>query len=322
VVAAHVPSRDLAVGRAALEGTVDARTIPGVVTRSPDSLSTAFVRNLHKAAPPVVLAARPDRVVALERHLFDGSYKGATDLVTKWVWPAPARAMTRLCAHFGIAPNAVTWVSFALVLIVVLLFAEGRFGAGLALGWVMTFLDTVDGKLARVTVTSTRWGHYFDHGIDAVHPPIWYFAWGWGMTNGFPGFWMLMPLLAALLVAYVIGRIVETVFKHGVAGCSIFAWRPFDSYFRLILARRNPNLLLLTGFYLAGRPDAGLTAVAIWTVLSTIVLMVRLLQGAAARFRSGALRPWLEELGNQAGAVPSWARPFVADLADVRYLVQ
>jgi len=322
VVAAHVPARDIAVARAALEGTVDARTIPGVVTQSPESLSTSFVRKLHKAAPPVVLPARADRAPALERHLFDGSYKGVTDLVTKWVWPAPARGVTRICARFGIPPNAVTAVSLVLVVMATLLFAQGRFGAGLALAWVMTFLDTVDGKLARVTVTSTPLGHYFDHSIDSVHPPIWYFAWAWGVTGGVPGIWTLAPLLVAILVAYVAGRLIETVFKHFVGGTSLFTWRPFDSYFRLILARRNPNLLLLTGSFLAGIPVAGFKAVAIWTVLSSIVLAVRLLQGFVARFRSGPLRPWLEELGDEGGAVPAWARPFVADLAAVRHLVQ
>ena len=72
-----------------------------------------------------MLPARADRAAALERHLFDGSYKGVTDLVTKWVWPAPARAVTRVCARYGIPPNAVTAVSFALVVIVTLLFARG-----------------------------------------------------------------------------------------------------------------------------------------------------------------------------------------------------
>ena len=184
VVAAHVPARDIVAARAALAGTVDPRTIPNVVTRTPESLSTSYVKKLHKAAPPVVLAARADRAAALERHLFDGSYKGVTDLVTKWVWPAPARAVTGFCARHGIPPNAVTSVSFALVVLATWLFAHADFGTGIVLAWIMTFLDTVDGKLARVTVTSTPLGHYFDHSIDSIHPPIWYFAWAWGVAGG------------------------------------------------------------------------------------------------------------------------------------------
>ena len=322
IVAAHVPAGALPAARAVVEGTADPRTLPGVVVQTPEGLSTAFVRKLHKAAPPVVLAARPERAAELERHLFDGSYKGVTDLVTKWVWPRPARAVTGFCARHGIPPNAVTSVGFALVVAATVLFARGNFAAGLMLAWIMTFLDTVDGKLARVTVSSTEFGHYFDHTIDSVHPPIWYIAWAWGVAGGLSGISPLIPLLAAILVFYIGGRFIETFFKNAVAGCSLFAWRPFDSYFRLVMARRNPNLILLTGFYLAGHPEAGLTAVAVWTVLSTAVLTVRLLQGVWARVRSGPLHPWIEELGNEAEVVPPWAKPFVADLAAVRHLVQ
>jgi phosphatidylglycerophosphate synthase len=320
-VAAHVPVRDLAAARAALEGAPSVSSIPDVVVRTPESLSTSFVRKLHKATPPVVLPVRAERVAALERHLFDGSYKGVTDLVTKWVWPAPCRAVVRFCAGLGIRPNAVTSVSFTLVVLATLLFSQGWFGTGLALAWIMTFLDTVDGKLARVTVTSTPMGHYFDHSIDSIHPPIWYIAWAWGLTGGFPEIVAWVPMLVAIVVFYIGGRFVESTFKHAVGGCSLFTWRPFDSYFRLIMARRNPNLLLLTGFYLAGSPAGGLVAVAVWTVFSTLVLAIRLAQGMVARNRSGALRPWIEEFGDEPGAVAAWARPFIGDLAAVRHLV-
>ena len=42
----------------------------------------------------------------------------------------------------------------------------------------MTFLDTVDGKLARVTLTSSPFGNVLDHSLDLIHPPFWYWAWG------------------------------------------------------------------------------------------------------------------------------------------------
>ena len=319
-VAAHVAAGDLPLGRAVVERGAEPQTIPGVVCETPETLSNAFIRKLHKSVPPVVLPVRADRAPALERHLFDGSYKGVTDLVTKWVWPAPARAVTRICARWGISPNMVTATSLALVVAATVLFAQGRFGAGLALGWLMTFLDTVDGKLARVTVTSTRVGHYFDHVIDSVHPPIWYLAWAWGVTGGPPAFGRLWPHLTALVVAYIAGRLIETAFKRFVGRATMFTWRPFDSYFRLIMARRNPNLLLLTGSLFIGRPDLGLMAVIVWTVVSTLVLAVRLVQGFRARRHPGALRPWLDEVGERHGPVAPWARPFVGDLASARDL--
>ena len=75
--------------------------------------------------------------------------------MTLYVWPRPARAVTRLCAHAGITPNQVTSASLVLVLVAMALFWTGHYALGLIAAWAMTFLDTVDGKLARVTLRST-----------------------------------------------------------------------------------------------------------------------------------------------------------------------
>src|SRR3546814_15296996 len=76
----------------------------------------------------------------------------------------------------------------------------------------MTFLDTVDGKLARVTVTHTKFGNVFDHGIDLVHPPFWYWAWMIGLqaTGMTPP--DALPLLAVIVGGYVLQRAEEGVF--------------------------------------------------------------------------------------------------------------
>ncbi|MFN2427963.1 MAG: CDP-alcohol phosphatidyltransferase family protein, partial [Candidatus Binatia bacterium] len=78
----------------------------------------------------------------------------------------------------------VTLLSLGFVLLAMWLFSIGWFGPGLIAAWIMTFLDTVDGKLARVTVTSTTFGNFFDHGIDIVGPPVWYVAWAYGLPEG------------------------------------------------------------------------------------------------------------------------------------------
>jgi len=62
----------------------------------------------------------------------------------------------------------------------------------------------------------------------------------------------------------------------------IHSWRPFDSWFREITARRNPNLILLTGAALLGRPDVGFAAIALWTAVSLVVHVVQFAQALAA----------------------------------------
>jgi phosphatidylglycerophosphate synthase len=293
IVAAHVPAALAARAREVVSGTA-APELPGVTISEPASLASASQVQLRKLERPFVRRARPERRRELEDRLFTGAYKGVTDLVTKWLWPRPARWVTGLCVAGRLRPNHVTLLGVVMVVVAGLAFADGARGWGLAAAWLMTFLDTVDGKLARVTVTSSRVGHWLDHGVDLVHPPLWYIAWGIGLGTfdpGLPGL-SLGWVLGVIVVGYVVGRLVEGAF-HLIAPFSIFLWRRIDSYSRLVTARRNPNLIWLTAAALLGRPDLGLLAVAAWTALSSLVLLVRLAMAARERCVSGPLRSWL-----------------------------
>jgi phosphatidylglycerophosphate synthase len=264
---------------------------------TPDTLVPQTHTRLKKAHAAYVLPINKDNSRALEHHLFKTAYKGITDLVTKWVWPAPARWVTRLCVRLGLLPNHVTAFSWVLAVLAGLLFYQGEFVAGLICGWLMTFLDTVDGKLARVTVTSSPLGNYFDHILDLLHPPFWYLAWGVGLVSYQPVFLHidLSTMIALIFVGYITGRVVEGVFSW-MAKFGIYSWRPVDSFNRLITARRNPCLILLTVSLLPGRPDLGLEAVTLWTLLSSLFLAVRLAMGVYSRATSGPLQSWLSEV--------------------------
>src|SRR5437667_317200 len=81
---------------------------PGVRHAGPPELAPAYVAKLRKREPAYVFAARAEIAAEVERRTFDASYKGLTDLVTKWVWPRPAQAAVRWCARRGVHPNTVT----------------------------------------------------------------------------------------------------------------------------------------------------------------------------------------------------------------------
>jgi phosphatidylglycerophosphate synthase len=317
IVAAHVPPALAARAADALRGAAPA-DLPGVAVEAPASLASASQVKLRKLERPFVRPARPERRRELEDRLFTGAYKGVTDLVTKWLWPRPARWVTALCVTWGLRPNHVTLFGLAMVVLAGLAFADGARGWGLVAAWLMTFLDTVDGKLARVTVTSSRVGHVLDHGVDIVHPPFWYLAWGLGLasfTPALPGLTVGLTLWI-IVIGYVLGRLVEGVFQKVLAPFSIFMWRRLDSYSRLITARRNPNLIWLTASALLGRPDLGLVAVAAWTTLSTLVLLVRLVQAAVERRVSGPLRSWLIDANEAPPARSLATRIFATSAGD------
>ena len=259
---------------------------------APDDLA-AFNQALLSAKKPLLEPVREEKKQEMENLLYGNAYKGITDLVTKFVWPRPARAAVHVAANLRLSPNMVTSVGLALVIAACYLFLHGHYLAGLAAGWIMTFLDTVDGKLARVTVQSSKFGHLFDHLTDLFHPPFWYIFWGMSLSGFQPVtglgqvdmYWMIV-------IGYVAGRVAEGLFPL-LGNCNIFTWRPFDAYFRLVTARRNPCLILLTMSAIIGRPDWGFIAVTFWTVLTTIILFVRLLQGGISRLNEGPLDSWL-----------------------------
>ena len=262
--------------------------------RVPADLVPAYSSALRKYDPPYLLRVEADSLTQVENRMFRASYKGITDVVTKWVWPLPARAVTRLLARAHVSPNVVTGLSWILVCVATWLFIQGQFGPGLVCAWLMTFLDTVDGKLARVTCTSSRMGHVLDHGLDLVHPPFWYLAWAMGLAGSFsPALIWYDPVVATIIGGYILGRLLEGVFLLAFH-LEIHSWRPIDSFFRTITARRNPNLILLTLGVLVGRPELGFWLVAVWTVCSLGFHTLRLGQACVQRWRGRPIRTWQE----------------------------
>lgn len=296
-VAAHLADSGQA---AAIEPALvsgDSNPVSGVLQRVDSvGLASTYNKSLRRRSPPYVLRVDSMPQMAIERRMFDGAYKGVTDFVTKRVWPWPAFHVTRFCARFGISPNVVTAISLVLVLLAMALFWQGHFALGLACAWGMCFLDTVDGKLARVTLRSSPFGNVFDHGIDLIHPPFWYWAWYHGLVAGDLGFTdsLLHFSLLVIVVGYVGGRLQEGLFTW-LYGIEIHIWRPLDSWFREITARRNPNLFILMVAVILDAPREGFVAVAAWTILSFAFHTIRIFQASLAKAMGRPPVSWLSE---------------------------
>ena len=251
---------------------------------------------LRKRERPFVMRLDANDPEPVERAAYDAAYKGVTDVLTLYLWRKPAFYMTRWAARAGISPNLVTLVGGILCLLAFYLFWRGEYWWGTLSGFIFMVLDTVDGKLARVTGASSKWGEVFDHGIDLIHPPFWWWAWLHGLAAyGRP----LEPLTAtmviwAIVIGYVAQRIIEGLFIKRFNGMHIHVWKRIDSQFRLITARRNPNMVILVASLLFQRPDIGLELVAVWTVASLIFHAVRLAQASEVVARGGKITSWLE----------------------------
>jgi len=265
----------------------------------PDELDDGYNKALRKKEPPYALNVNNRSVVDIMRRQFASSYKGITDFVTKWFWPVPAFYVTRACAALRLTPNMVTTLSLIMTFAALYYFWQGQWVLGFLTGWFMTFLDTVDGKLARTTMTYSWWGNIYDHGIDLVHPPFWYFAWFIGLGGVFH--WteiFINPMtlaISAILFGYVFDRVVEGIFmrQHGF---HIHVWTRFNSALRFFIARRNPNMFIfmiaicLTPWW----PEAGrwgLYVIAIWTWMCISCNFVSLIAGMIVK---RPLQSWMD----------------------------
>ena len=291
-VMAHIrPDGDATVAARMFENS----PLPEGYERLPAETAELSYAELRKRERPFVLPLDPKDPEPVERAAYDAAYKGVTDALTLYLWRKPAFYLTRWAARAGIAPNFVTLVGGILCLLAFFLFWRGDYWLGVLSGFIFMVLDTVDGKLARVTGASSKWGEVFDHGIDLVHPPFWYWAWEHGLAAYDRP---LEPVLATMVLWTIIGgyvaqRIIEGIFIKRLK-MEIHIWRPIDSKFRLITARRNPNMVILVAALLVRRPDVGLELVAWWTLASLIFHAVRLAQANERAARGQKLVSWLE----------------------------
>ncbi len=236
-----------------------------------------FIRNLRRTLPFYLfkVGSESERK-AVERFLFWSNYKGSTDFFTKYVYPPLVWLLVRPLARLGVHPNWVTGFSILLTLAVIPLCATGHFLAGFLCAYGMSVLDSVDGKLARLTFTDSRLGNILDHGLDLVHPPFWYCAWAYGLTLPGPGAGgggdVSSPVFIAslwMLGLYVIDRLILKVYPTRF-GRGLHTHAALDGFVRTFISRRNINLPLFTVGYYAGLGVETIYLIVFWQALTCL----------------------------------------------------
>lgn len=249
----------------------------GVLARFDATELDGYLQRLRRTLPPYLFALRDtaDRDTS-ERFLFWSNYKGSTDFFTRYVYPPLVWRALRPLTRWRVHPNVITLFNVVITLAAVPLWAHGLWVSGFVCAWGMSVLDSVDGKLARLQFKSSELGHNLDHGLDLIHPPLWYFAWAWALSGGDTASWLFQSSIAMAAV-YFGDRIVTRLFTWRT-GRSIHAFTPLDVRMRTVISRRNINLPLFTlGLPLGlGTPTFGV--IVAWQVATFAFHAVRLAQ--------------------------------------------
>lgn len=269
-----------------LTAAVDALVASGQARLLGADEFSGYITMLRRDLSPYLFRIRDTAArKRVERFLFWSNYKGSTDFMTRYVYPPFVWVLLGPLARLRVHPNWVTAVDIVATFAAVPYFIAGEWVPGLLLAFLMSVLDSVDGKLARVSFTSSKLGEILDHGLDIVHPPIWYMAWGWALSGGAAG---SLPWEASIwmLGLYIADRLSTMVFKwrHKV---SIHGFTSFDERMRTFISRRNVNLPFFTAALAidALRGDADWTAstycfyaIVVWQAVCVAFHIERVIQ--------------------------------------------
>jgi len=236
-----------------------------------DEEFNGFVRRLRRTLPYYLFTvSSQERAAKLERFLFWSNYKGSTDLFTRYVYPPLVWLLVRPLARWRVHPNWVSLLSIVLALGAIPCWAGGWFITGFVMAYGMSVLDSVDGKLARLTFTDSVSGNYLDHGLDMIHPPLWYLSWAYGLGIATEGWGSPLGYGAiAIFALYVIDRLVLKIYP-AVFKRAFHTHSRMDGSIRSFIARRNITLPLFTIGYLSGLGREAFFLVVAWQAATTL----------------------------------------------------
>jgi phosphatidylglycerophosphate synthase len=233
-----------------------------------------FIRKLRRTIPYYLFRIEtPEKAAKVEKFMFWSNYKGSTDFFTRYVYPPLVWICVGPLARARVHPNSVTIFSIILALGAIPIWAIGEtwsFWTGFAMAYGMSVLDSVDGKLARLTFTDSRIGNWLDHGLDMVHPPFWYLAWAYGIGGGSLDWGSPLGTSAILvMVFYVVDRVILKIYPRFFRR-AFHTHSKLDGRMRTFIARRNITLPMFILGYVLGFALEAFYLITAWQMLTAL----------------------------------------------------
>jgi phosphatidylglycerophosphate synthase len=234
----------------------------------------SYIPELRQTAVPLLIKLRHKRSIrAIENEMYENTFKGVMDFIATYIYRLPVRELTRWLAPTRITPNQITAVSVICSFAAIPLFAMGWMWTGLAVAFTFIIADSLDGKLARLTIRLSKVAGHVDHVTSPLFEACYYLAWGWYFSGGD---FSTLPGQAGLLLFcfYGLDKITTSVFGLKFRR-SLLDYQPLDARFHLIAARRTINLFIMTIGCLFQKPIVALYVITIWMFITMFWHMYR-----------------------------------------------
>lgn len=239
-----------------------------------------YVQDLRLHFKPYVFALDANSDIrSIENHMYEANFKGTLDFIATYVYKYPVREITRYVSRYPwITPNFFTAISIIASFLFPLLFAFGYIWQAITIGWIMFIADSVDGKLARLTIRLSRTAGIIEHATSAPAIFLWFFGMGWYFSNGMIfdfsrtsnyAMWILLTL-------YWLDKLLNGIFRSRY-GRDMYDFTKIDKFFHLFACRRAIIwFFMFLGLVVGGLYEAFL-ALAGWMTISSLFHLYRLL---------------------------------------------
>ncbi len=232
------------------------------------------------ARPENRIAGEEDFLLQHERLLRAGGGLGNDSLVTRWLSRTVSTRLTRLVIDTALTPNQVTLFSFFLGLMAAWRFFQGGYWAGVIGGTLLVFatwVDGVDGELARLKFMESKLGAKLDIYCDNIIHFLLFLAIGLGLAKTMdPEIYTLLGIIAAIgsLLSFFMLNALVTASKSTAARNSTGKSgkpKPTPTLAEKMANRDFIHLLFLLALF--GRVDVFLWLTAVGVTVFTLYLL-------------------------------------------------
>jgi phosphatidylglycerophosphate synthase len=252
----------------ALKLKVEAGEIDIVDAANVEDYIVSMRRHLRPLCFPAAQAQDRRRA---ERIILDAAQKGTLDFPAYVHAPIETAIVSLLC-KMRITPNEITITGFIVGCGATAAFVLGRVGLGILAALAFGLVDGLDGKLSRVKIETTEHGKW-EHHLDYLIENSWWTAIAfhlWQSAQFRSAFYFLVLLIGSHLLDEFAKRRVKMA-----TGRLLDDVTPFDRAFRLIAARRNVYVWVLTAGFLLGAFSQTYAMICGWAALSAAVHLMR-----------------------------------------------
>jgi phosphatidylglycerophosphate synthase len=243
-----------------------------------------YIVGMRRHVRPICFPAPSEQNRRLaDRIILDSAQKGTLDLPAYFHAPIETAIISLLCKT-RITPNQITIAGFIIGCSATVAFALDRVGLGILAALTFGIVDGLDGKQSRVKIEMTECGKW-EHHLDYVIENSWWAAIAFHLwrSGQFPN---VFYFFALLIGSHLLDEFAKRRAKMA-KGRLLDDVTPFDRAFRLIAARRNVYVWILTcGFLLHAFPQS-YAIICGWAAVSAAVHLVRsiwICDGAVRRF--------------------------------------